>query len=205
MCPLNAAAQVALAQAEAEEEEASRQQAAGARSPGKLTRSSQSLNRGGNRGSQRPSKSSFKARVSHDILGEHRTAAWSGCREAAVTSRRVCFFPAVLDCPQPHSVTSHSFKPAGPDASKAGSSSTTTPLLRADAWRLAKKQRAAEWAAFNASRPDDTYDAPEDIAAVAQAAASIGDFKLKSDPGFMLPEVGDATVCVCKHKQAPKP
>lgn len=38
-------------------------------------------------------------------------------------------------------------------------------------------------------RPDDTHDAPEDLAALAHAAATIGDFKLKSDPGFMLPEV----------------
>lgn len=77
----------------------------------------------------------------------------------------------------------------GPDASKAGSTSTSSPMSRAQLWRQTKQRRAAEWAAFNASRPDETYDAPEDIAALQQAAATVGDFKLKSSPGFMLPEV----------------
>jgi len=75
------------------------------------------------------------------------------------------------------------------DASKGGSSSTAAASSRAELWRQAKRQRAAEWAAFNAARPDDTYDAPEDVAALQHAADTIGDFKLKSDPGFMLPEV----------------
>jgi hypothetical protein len=77
----------------------------------------------------------------------------------------------------------------GPDASKAGSSSTSSPMSRGQLWRQTKQQRAAEWAAFNASRPDETYDALEDIAALQQAAATVGDFKLKRSPGFMLPEV----------------
>jgi hypothetical protein len=63
-------------------------------------------------------------------------------------------------------------------------------MSRAQLWRQTKQQRAAEWAAFNASQPDETYDAPEDIAALQQASATVGDFKLKSSPGFMLPEVG---------------
>lgn len=60
---------------------------------------------------------------------------------------------------------------------------------RADFWRQAKKHRAADWAAFNASRPDETFEAPADVAALAEAAATIGDFKLKSDPGYVLPAV----------------
>jgi len=60
---------------------------------------------------------------------------------------------------------------------------------RAELWRQSKKARAAEWAAFNASRPDETYEAPADLAALAEAAATIGDYKLKSDAGYVLPEV----------------
>ncbi|WIA29897.1 hypothetical protein OEZ86_012366 [Tetradesmus obliquus] len=59
---------------------------------------------------------------------------------------------------------------------------------RAELWRQSKKARAAEWAAFNASRPDETYEAPADLAALAEAAATIGDYKLKSDAGYVLPE-----------------
>ena len=77
----------------------------------------------------------------------------------------------------------------GPDASKTGSGGAAASPSRAELWRQAKRRRAAEWAAFNAARPDDTYDAPEDVAALAHAAATVGDFKLKGDPGFMLPEV----------------
>lgn len=78
---------------------------------------------------------------------------------------------------------------AGVDASKTSSGSTANPVSRAQLWRQAKQQRAADWARFNASRPDETYDAPEDLAALQHAAATVGDFKLKSSPGFMLPEV----------------
>jgi hypothetical protein len=60
---------------------------------------------------------------------------------------------------------------------------------RAELWRQSKKARAAEWAAFNASRPDETYEAPADLAALAEAAATIGDYKLKNDAGYVLPEV----------------
>jgi predicted RNA-binding Zn ribbon-like protein len=71
----------------------------------------------------------------------------------------------------------------------AGSSSSSSAPNRSELWRQAKRKRAAEWAAFNASRPDDTFDAPEDVAALQHAAATVGDFKLKSNPGFTLPDV----------------
>lgn len=93
------------------------------------------------------------------------------------------------------------------DANKGNSNdSNQSAASRAELWRQAKRQRAAEWAAFNASRPDDTYDAPEDIAALQHAAATIGDFKLKSDPGFMLPEVQERRshhCSACRHRCAP--
>ncbi|KAG2482730.1 hypothetical protein HYH03_018361 [Edaphochlamys debaryana] len=61
-------------------------------------------------------------------------------------------------------------------------------LNKADLRRLARKRREAEWAAFNATRPDDTYDSPADIKAIEEAQRTIGDFKLKSDPNFVVPE-----------------
>ena len=56
--------------------------------------------------------------------------------------------------------------------------------------RLARKQREAEWAAFNATRPDEGYEDQADLLAIRQAETSMGDFKLKSDPNYVAPEVG---------------
>ncbi|GLC74134.1 Cilia- and flagella-associated protein 44 [Pleodorina starrii] len=61
-------------------------------------------------------------------------------------------------------------------------------LNKADLRRLSRKRREAEWAAFNATRPDDTYDSPADLKAIQEARRTIGDFKLKSDPNFVVPE-----------------
>ncbi len=55
--------------------------------------------------------------------------------------------------------------------------------------RLARKQREAEWAAFNATRPDEGYEDQADLLAIRQAETSMGDFKLKSDPNYVAPEV----------------
>lgn len=58
--------QTALAEAELEEVQQQQQQSQpGAMSPGKLSRSSQSLNKG----PHRTSKGSFRARISQDVLG----------------------------------------------------------------------------------------------------------------------------------------
>lgn len=79
----------------------------------------------------------------------------------------------------------------GADASQPGlpGPSASSVMSRAELWRQSKKARAAEWAAFNASRPDESYEAPADIAVLADAAATIGDYKLKSEDGYVLPEV----------------
>jgi hypothetical protein len=87
----------------------------------------------------------------------------------------------------------HIFPAAGgTDASKLGLAGVDASSMqsRAELWRQSKKARAAEWAAFNASRPDESFEAPADLAALAEAAATIGDYKLKSDAGYVLPEVG---------------
>jgi hypothetical protein len=69
---------------------------------------------------------------------------------------------------------------------------TSSTACRAELWRQAKKKRADEWAAFHASKPDEQYEAPADVAALAEAAATIGDFKLKSDTSHVPPEVCSA-------------
>lgn len=65
---------------------------------------------------------------------------------------------------------------------------TSRAVSKGEQRRVVKKAREAEWAAFNATRPDDSNDNPVDIAAIRDAEESIGDFKLKSDPNFVLPE-----------------
>ncbi len=64
----------------------------------------------------------------------------------------------------------------------------TTKMSKADLRRLARKQREAAWAAFNATRPDEKYEDPADVAAIDEAERNMGDFKLKSDPTYVVPE-----------------
>lgn len=89
---------------------------------------------------------------------------------------------------------------------EAQSSST---MSRTDLRKANRRAREAQWAAFEATKPDDTYEAPADVDALQNAKATIGDFKLKSDPDFVLPEVS----CTClmstdrvisKHIAAPR-
>ena len=55
--------------------------------------------------------------------------------------------------------------------------------------RLARKRREAELVAFSATRPDNYFESPADVQAIRQAQQNIGDFKLKSDPEYIPPEV----------------
>jgi hypothetical protein len=66
---------------------------------------------------------------------------------------------------------------------------------RAKLRRAAKREREAQWAALNAARPDAaSFEAPEDVRAMAEAAAAIGDLKLRGAPDFIPSEVGQAGV-----------
>lgn len=58
--------------------------------------------------------------------------------------------------------------------------------------RLARKKRDAELVAFSATRPDDSFESPADLQAIREAEQNMGDFKLKSDPEYIPPEVRDA-------------
>lgn len=68
--------------------------------------------------------------------------------------------------------------------------SDTSRMTKADLRRLARKKREAEWASFTATKPDDKYENPADVAAIEEAERNMGDFKLKSDPNYVIPEVG---------------
>ncbi|EFJ51830.1 hypothetical protein VOLCADRAFT_103323 [Volvox carteri f. nagariensis] len=68
--------------------------------------------------------------------------------------------------------------PAGDAAARARLAEATAALEegtasgklnKADLRRLSRKRREAEWAAFNATRPDDTYDSPADLKAIELA------------------------------------
>jgi hypothetical protein len=67
-------------------------------------------------------------------------------------------------------------------------------LTKAELRRAARKRREAEWAAFNASRPDESYENPDDLAAIEAAERDMGDCKLKSDPDYAIAEVRLANV-----------
>ena len=62
------------------------------------------------------------------------------------------------------------------------------PRYRAEAKAAARAARAKEWAAFEARRPDDKYEAPEDVAAIEDAETRMGNFALKTEDDYVVPE-----------------
>eukprot|EP00899_Mesostigma_viride_P010867 jgi/Mesvir1/19782/Mv13079-RA.2 len=62
------------------------------------------------------------------------------------------------------------------------------PLTKQDLRRMQRKKREAEWEAFNKTRPDKNYEDPADAAAIEEAKNNMGDFKLKTDPDYIVPE-----------------
>jgi hypothetical protein len=65
--------------------------------------------------------------------------------------------------------------PAGDAAARARLAEATAALEegtasgklnKADLRRLSRKRREVEWAAFNGTRPDDSYDSPADLKAI---------------------------------------
>ena len=60
--------------------------------------------------------------------------------------------------------------------------------------RLLRRQaRAKEWAEFNSKKPDDKYEDPVDVAAIQYAEAHMGDFSLKTDSDYVVPEAQRVT------------
>ena len=45
-----------------------------------------------------------------------------------------------------------------------------------------------QWDQLYARKPADDYDDPADVAAISDARANMGDYKLKSSPDYVLPD-----------------
>ena len=76
--------------------------------------------------------------------------------------------------------------PATPSAAAGGAGLRTSD----------RQMRKAQWSSLMHSRPDEAFDEPEAAAALAEAAATIGEFKLRSDPSFVPAEVRWSLLCV---------
>lgn len=74
-------------------------------------------------------------------------------------------------------------------------------LAKHEQRRIAKERRAAEWAAFMATKPDESYIDPADEAAIAHAERNMGDLKLKADPDY-VPPGGEAITAARKKLEA---
>jgi len=61
-------------------------------------------------------------------------------------------------------------------------------LSEAELRKQARAERAIQLARLKASKPDKNVDDPADVAAVAYAERHMGDYKLKSDPKYIVPE-----------------
>mgnify|MGYP001188008898 CR=1 FL=1 len=62
------------------------------------------------------------------------------------------------------------------------------PLQKQELRRLQRKKREEQWAQFNKTKPDESYENPNDAAMIKEAIENMGDFKLKSDPNYIVPE-----------------
>ena len=45
-----------------------------------------------------------------------------------------------------------------------------------------------QWDQLNARKPADDYEDPADVAAIREARANMGDYKLKSSPDYVVPD-----------------
>ncbi|GBG93046.1 hypothetical protein CBR_g58401 [Chara braunii] len=61
-------------------------------------------------------------------------------------------------------------------------------LSKQEQRRLQREKRQEEWAAFMKTKPSDDYQNPDDVASMEWARTHMGDFKLKSDSNYILPE-----------------
>lgn len=91
----------------------------------------------------------------------------------------LCGRPA--GAPQPQSVALE----LSANASSIGGESS----LGAEGRRAQRRQREAQWAAFRATKPAEGQDHPDDMAAISEAERTVGDYKLKTDPDYVLQEV----------------
>lgn len=70
------------------------------------------------------------------------------------------------------------------------------PLSKTELRRIARKQREEAWEAYNTMKPNDDEDNPQDVEAIREAQRTMGDFKLKTDPDYVAPEVKADQLCM---------
>ena len=73
-------------------------------------------------------------------------------------------------------------------SSKEADAAEAKQLGKVEQRRLLRRRRQQEWESFNATRPDESLENPEDVRLIDEARATMGDFKLKSDPNYIVPE-----------------
>lgn len=61
-------------------------------------------------------------------------------------------------------------------------------LKKAEEAKKKREQRQKEWEDLNKSKPIENYEDPADVAAIQEAKANIGDFKLKTASDYTVPE-----------------
>jgi len=76
----------------------------------------------------------------------------------------------------------------GGTASASGSRHRPAGMSEADMRKQARAERAVQLARLKAAKPDKNTDDPADVAAVQWAERNMGDYKLKSDPNYIVPE-----------------
>jgi hypothetical protein len=90
-------------------------------------------------------------------------------------------------------VSADKSKEAAKDSGGSPYDKPSKTATKADLRREARKKREAEWEAFLATKPDNSYENPEDVEAIREAQENMGDYKLKSDLNYVPPEV-----CYCQ-------
>ncbi|XP_031554688.1 cilia- and flagella-associated protein 44-like isoform X2 [Actinia tenebrosa] len=61
-------------------------------------------------------------------------------------------------------------------------------LEKAEARRIKRMNRQAQWDELNRNKPDENYEDPKDKAAIKEAKENMGDYKLKTAKDYVVPE-----------------
>eukprot|EP00163_Fabomonas_tropica_P003294 TRINITY_DN1277_c0_g1_i2.p1 TRINITY_DN1277_c0_g1~~TRINITY_DN1277_c0_g1_i2.p1 ORF type:complete len:1610 (+),score=529.40 TRINITY_DN1277_c0_g1_i2:771-5600(+) len=79
-------------------------------------------------------------------------------------------------------------KSAASSAKGRKSPGVNTSINKAEAQRERRQARKEEWEQFIATKPTDSFAYAEDVEAIWEAENNMGDYKLKSDPDYIVPE-----------------
>lgn len=82
----------------------------------------------------------------------------------------------------------------GGAAGSGGGSAESRVNMRAAERATARREREAAWATLMRCKPGADYESVEDAAALAEAAATVGDLKLRGTPGFIPDQVRQGTL-----------